>query len=143
MSSAPIIFRRSTIWKMPHGGSKRVRPEREQPTRKPTFPRTHLRNRGRCCSEERVYLFQVEWLESSAPGWRNWQTQRTQNPPGFGPWGFNSPSRHHISVAMLHTAREQSSLKTISAPVACPWLGSRPNSKKERQQNGSSATPHK
>jgi len=19
----------------------------------------------------------------------------TQNPPGFGPWGFNSPSRHH------------------------------------------------
>ena len=29
------------------------------------------------------------------PGWRNWQTQRTQNPPGFGPWGFDSPSRHH------------------------------------------------
>jgi hypothetical protein len=29
-----------------------------------------------------------------APGWRNWQTQRTQNPPGFGPWGFDSPSRH-------------------------------------------------
>src|SRR6266700_2850366 len=28
------------------------------------------------------------------PGWRNWQTQRTQNPPGFGPWGFDSPSRH-------------------------------------------------
>jgi hypothetical protein len=24
-------------------------------------------------------------------GWRNWQTQRTQNPPGFGPWGFDSP----------------------------------------------------
>jgi len=19
----------------------------------------------------------------------------TENPPGFGPWGFNSPSRHH------------------------------------------------
>ena len=30
----------------------------------------------------------------SLPGWRNWQTQRTQNPPGFGPWGFDSPSRH-------------------------------------------------
>jgi hypothetical protein len=29
-----------------------------------------------------------------APGWRNWQTQRTQNPPGFGPWGFDPPSRH-------------------------------------------------
>ena len=22
-------------------------------------------------------------------------TQRTQNPPTFGSWGFNSPSRHH------------------------------------------------
>ena len=29
------------------------------------------------------------------PGWRNWQTQRTQNPPIFGSWGFDSPSRHH------------------------------------------------
>jgi hypothetical protein len=29
-----------------------------------------------------------------APGWRNWQTQRTQNPPTFGSWGFDSPSRH-------------------------------------------------
>src|ERR1700704_4106011 len=28
------------------------------------------------------------------PGWRNWQTQRTQNPPTFGSWGFDSPSRH-------------------------------------------------
>ena len=34
-------------------------------------------------------------LLNSQPGWRNWQTQRTQNPPGFGPWGFDSPSRHH------------------------------------------------
>jgi hypothetical protein len=31
----------------------------------------------------------------STPGWRNWQTQRTQNPPTFGSWGFDSPSRHH------------------------------------------------
>ena len=30
------------------------------------------------------------------PGWRNWQTQRTQNPPTFGSWGFDSPSRHHL-----------------------------------------------
>jgi hypothetical protein len=21
--------------------------------------------------------------------------RRSQNPPGFGPWGFDSPSRHH------------------------------------------------
>src|SRR5882672_3497812 len=30
----------------------------------------------------------------SSRGWRNWQTQRTQNPPTFGSWGFDSPSRH-------------------------------------------------
>ncbi len=35
---------------------------------------------------------------ASTPGWRNWQTQRTQNPPGFGPWGFDSPSRHQHSL---------------------------------------------
>lgn len=31
---------------------------------------------------------------SHKPGWRNWQTQRTQNPPIFGSWGFDPPSRH-------------------------------------------------
>ena len=35
------------------------------------------------------------------PGWRNWQTQRTQNPPGFGPWGFDSPSRHQPSDSTI------------------------------------------
>jgi hypothetical protein len=30
------------------------------------------------------------------PGWRNWQTQETQNLPAFGPWGFDSLSGHHI-----------------------------------------------
>jgi hypothetical protein len=48
------------------------------PTRKPTFPKTHLRNRGRCCSRKWCYFFQAERLESFTPGWRNWQTQRTQ-----------------------------------------------------------------
>ena len=28
------------------------------------------------------------------PGWRNWQTQRTQNPPTARSWGFDPPSRH-------------------------------------------------
>jgi hypothetical protein len=32
------------------------------------------------------------------PGWRNWQTQRTQNPPTFGSWGFDSPSRHQLKT---------------------------------------------
>ena len=31
----------------------------------------------------------------SSPGWRNWQTQRTQNPPIARSWGFDPPSRHH------------------------------------------------
>src|SRR5258708_2252151 len=41
----------------------------------------------------------------STPGWRNWQTQRTQNPPDFGPWGFDSPSRHqplHLCLVMVY-----------------------------------------
>ncbi len=38
-------------------------------------------------------LPQFFWL-----GWRNRQTQRTQNPPGAIPWGFDSPSEHqHLS----------------------------------------------
>ena len=36
----------------------------------------------------------VQVVLVNKPGWRNWQTQRTQNPPGFGPWGFDPPSRH-------------------------------------------------
>jgi hypothetical protein len=36
--------------------------------------------------------------ESSKPGWRNWQTQRTQNPPRATSWGFDSPSRHQDEV---------------------------------------------
>src|ERR1035438_3019692 len=36
----------------------------------------------------------VQWKSLPSPGWRNWQTQRTQNPPTFGSWGFDSPSRH-------------------------------------------------
>src|ERR1700733_2187332 len=34
--------------------------------------------------------------ELVAPGWRNWQTQRTQNPPRATSWGFDPPSRHHL-----------------------------------------------
>ena len=35
------------------------------------------------------------------PGWRNWQTQRTQNPPDFGPWGFDPPSRHQDNKRLI------------------------------------------
>jgi hypothetical protein len=31
------------------------------------------------------------------PGWRNWQTQKTQNLPVARPWGFDSLSGHQNS----------------------------------------------
>ena len=34
------------------------------------------------------------------PGWRNWQTQRTQNPPTFGSWGFASRHQQVSSVSI-------------------------------------------
>src|ERR1700744_537200 len=33
-------------------------------------------------------------ISATRPGWRNWQTQRTQNPPRATSWGFDPPSRH-------------------------------------------------
>jgi hypothetical protein len=45
------------------------------------------------------------------PGWRNWQTQRTQNPPTFGSWGFDSPSRHHTRHSFLQ--RSKSSIRAV------------------------------
>src|SRR6266853_4311049 len=32
------------------------------------------------------------------PGWRNWQTRRTQNPVGATPCGFDSRPRHFLHV---------------------------------------------
>src|ERR1700678_3205092 len=43
------------------------------------------------------------------PGWRNWQTQRTQNPPGFRPWGLDSPSWHHSKNHRIRGLRWDSS----------------------------------
>ena len=34
----------------------------------------------------------------NSPGWRNWQTQRTQNPPRATSWGFDPPSRHQSAT---------------------------------------------
>src|SRR5580765_2323384 len=33
----------------------------------------------------------LERTETQGPGWRNWQTQRTQNPPRFTPRGGSTP----------------------------------------------------
>lgn len=35
------------------------------------------------------------------PGWRNWQTRRTQNPVLVREWEFNPPSGHHQSVVAV------------------------------------------
>ena len=42
------------------------------------------------------------------PGWRNWQTQRTQNPPEATPWGFDSPSRHQDKFQKMNKLQRQS-----------------------------------
>ena len=39
----------------------------------------------------RVFVLLYQCSSNPKPGWRNWQTQRTQNPPGFGSWGFRLP----------------------------------------------------
>jgi len=39
--------------------------------------------------------------ELVAPGWRNWQTQRTQNPPIARSWGFDPPSRHQYNKRLI------------------------------------------
>jgi hypothetical protein len=49
---------------------------------------------------KRLYVWFRLARSRDKPGWRNWQTQRTQNPPGFGPWGFDPPSRHQDSNAL-------------------------------------------
>jgi hypothetical protein len=49
------------------------------------------RQRGH--SVDQLQLLQ-ETMTSTEPGWRNWQTQRTQNPPIARSWGFDPPSRH-------------------------------------------------
>jgi hypothetical protein len=40
-------------------------------------------------------------LSRAGPGWRNWQTQRTQNPPRATSWGFDSPSRHQSKFLIM------------------------------------------
>ena len=59
---------------------------------------------GRKQSAKNVLTCLCFFCQPTEPGWRNWQTQRTQNPPGFGPWGFDSPSRHQIKHQLVDPA---------------------------------------
>ena len=58
------------------------------------------------------------------PGWRNWQTQRTQNPPRATSWGFDPPSRHH-RIKQLEEART-----TWAVAVMAKYAQSMPELKK-------------
>ncbi len=49
------------------------------------------------------------------PGWRNWQTQRTQNPPRATSWGFDPPSRHHQQPKSLTPTPSQCVLSHVTA----------------------------
>ena len=40
----------------------------------------------------------VRSLDRCSPGWRNWQTQGTQNPPIFGSCGFKSHPGHSVAL---------------------------------------------
>jgi hypothetical protein len=53
------------------------------------------------------------------PGWRNWQTQRTQNPPGFGPWGFDPPSRHQDSKGLTGNQSKGSAPEMVQVCPKC------------------------
>jgi hypothetical protein len=44
-----------------------------------------------------MYVLEVIEGRQDARGAR-----RPQNPPGFGPWGFNSPSRHQYFLFVLN-----------------------------------------
>jgi hypothetical protein len=46
------------------------------------------------CSKARELSAHCGRVAITEPGWRNWQTQRTQNPPRATSWGFDPPSRH-------------------------------------------------
>jgi hypothetical protein len=52
-------------------------------------------------SDEAALLGRIQDLLMVEPGWRNWQTQRTQNPPRATSWGFDPPSRHQDNKGLL------------------------------------------
>jgi hypothetical protein len=73
----------------------------------------------RCRPQMRRWI-RLRWLvQIHEPGWRNWQTQRTQNPSEAIPWGFDSPSRHHLSslVSLVYEETTQNFSDTSGAKL--------------------------
>lgn len=48
------------------------------------------------------------------PGWRNWQTRRTQNPVLAREWEFDPPSGHHHFTSAATVLTTNSLTKTLS-----------------------------
>ena len=58
---------------------------------------------------------------SPRPGWRNWQTQRTQNPPALAVMGVRPPSRHHtLNKTKISTCRLAYFTVPKNVPRVCP-----------------------
>ena len=64
-------------------------------------------------------------LRNPKPGWRNWQTQRTQNPPRFTPRGGSTPPPGTTQYSSSKSADESESrtLESLSAATV-PRSGS-------------------
>src|SRR5215204_4520677 len=57
--------------------------------------------RGRRIDPSRRFLLEGTGCAWCLPGWRNWQTRRTQNPVPAREWEFDPPSGHHLAVQPL------------------------------------------
>jgi hypothetical protein len=49
----------------------------------------------------------------NVPGWRNWQTRRTQNPVLVREWEFDPPSGHHQFTAWKQDWRGVLSVQVV------------------------------
>src|SRR5215470_16904365 len=58
-------------------------------------------------------------VQGTRPGWRNWQTQRTQNPPRFTPRGGSTPPPGTTSKLL----RIQDLFDTKQRGIVAPQLG--------------------
>jgi hypothetical protein len=78
------------------------------------------------------------------PGWRNWQTQRTQNPPIARSWGFDPPSRHqtsHIYIVVFLPLPSLARLIRACGSLQCGVQRWRPGRTKCCEQRGSYESP--
>src|SRR5438876_714284 len=66
-------------------------------------------------------------LPTRTPGWRNWQTQRTQNPPPSLAYEFDSRSRHHYNQQLRAKLPKRKPVKHSNPPTLASHGGSTPS----------------